>query len=410
MRRLTIKAACLLIAATAASSMTGWAQQTHREKPPRSFQEKSREADAAIRRFQREGRDLSPIRPLIEKLNPLRRAGRWNEAEKVFAEIMGALLQSAPPAGPETATAASRDHGLIAISEFDNGRQEQIFLISPDGSRRRQLTHEKNVTRVVFPSWSPSGKRLAYVVMRRRTGPDIYVINLDGKNRKLLAGGAGPQMTPAWSPDGRLIAYTNSESRWKPWKPTKIWIMNADGTRKRPLTTGPSKDMAPTWSPQGKRIAFFSNRDGGLFGIWAMDADGSNLRRLTEGFYDERLRANIEQKVPAWSPDGRHIAYWQGVEGTGPNADRRIPWEIWIMNAPDGSNQRRLDRGDDPVWSPDSRTILHPGCRNSSAAKPAECGGLAGWGIGTAGANRRIMFTTNGSWGRPSWSKRSLGP
>jgi Tol biopolymer transport system component len=51
------------------------------------------------------------------------------------------------------------------------------------------------------------------------------------------------------------------------------------------------------------------------------------------------LHADIEQTVPAWSPDGRYIAYWSGVEAT----DRRpgLPRDVWVMNA-DGTNARVL--------------------------------------------------------------------
>src|SRR5262249_54392811 len=137
----------------------------------------------------------------------------------------------------------------------------------------------------------------------------------------------------------------------------KIWLMRADGTGPRPLTAGASDDNVPTWSPDGTRIAFTSNRAGGRYQIWVMDADGSHPRPLTTAYYDPALGANTEQTVPAWSPDGRFIAYWAGVEASDPRPD--VPRDVWVMNA-DGSNPRRLAHGDDPAWSPDGALVAYP--------------------------------------------------
>jgi hypothetical protein len=77
----------------------------------------------------------------------------------------------------------------------------------------------------------------------------------------------------------------------------------------------------------------------------------------------EELDLAIEQKVPAWSPDGKWIAHWEGVEMvhmgkfTGVEnreRDQKIAatFHVWVARA-DGSNRRKSGRGDDPTWSPD---------------------------------------------------------
>ena len=125
-----------------------------------------------------------------------------------------------------------------------------------------------------------------------------------------------------------------------------------------------------------------------------MDADGTNLKRLTTAYFDPKLKANIEQKVPAWSPDGSKITYWSGVEGSDPRQNPpRDAWLVWVMDA-DGSNQRSLIPGDDPAWSPDSRTIIFPSFST---------GKLAVGAISPDGTRSRILFTTNGGWGRAAW-------
>jgi TolB protein len=69
--------------------------------------------------------------------------------------------------------------------------------------------------------------------------------------------------------------------------------MNADGSNALNLTDNPADDLEPAWSPDGRRIAFTSDR-GGSRDIYVMNADGSGVTRLTENPADDEF--------PAWSP------------------------------------------------------------------------------------------------------------
>lgn len=131
-----------------------------------------------------------------------------------------------------------------------------------------------------------------------------------------------------------------------------IQTMNPDGTGKTLLTSG-INDRNPAWSPDGARIAF----DGqvttgqGISDIYVMNADGTSVTQLTNDPADD---AN-----PAWSPDGSQIVFESTRDGNR---------ELYTMNA-DGSNQVRLtndpatDR--DPSWSPDGTKIAFSSDRES---------------------------------------------
>ncbi len=310
-------------------------------------------------------------------------------------------------------------NGLIAVSYQDKKGDYQIFTVAQDGSYRKQLTNDGNGN--VSPKWSPDGKKIAYMTQAEvQNGIVIYVMDADGSNNKAITEKRSSVMSllPDWSPDGQRIAYTAGTMTPEIAKnlasgdkdpmaelKVKIWVMNADGSNKKQITFGDHSDAVPSWSSDGKRIAFASDRYGGKFRIWVMDSDGKNPVALTESSYDNSIGAPVEQKVPAWSPDGKSIAYWNGVEmfelsramrkGTGqPTArDRSIlaTWHIWVMNA-DGTNKRMLTQGDDPAWSPDSTMVMHPTL--PIYGKTPEPIGVGATNLD--GTNRRVLFTVPG--------------
>ena len=134
-----------------------------------------------------------------------------------------------------------------------------------------------------------------------------------------------------------------------------IVLVRPDGTALSDLTSNEAGSYETdsrmySWSPDGSRIVFSSHRDGpSSEEIYVMNADGSGQRRLT--FHSGH--DSIFDIQPAWSPDGRTIAFVH---------DRNQSDSIWLMN-PDGSQQhelanigaivRRL------VWSPDSTRLLY---------------------------------------------------
>ena len=100
------------------------------------------------------------------------------------------------------------------------------------------------------------------------------------------------------------------------------------------------RDGAPAWSPDGKQIAYYSEVGGKPADLFVMDATGLNARQLTN--------TPEAEGYPAWSPNGREIAF-ESHTADG-NSD------VYLMNA-DGSNVRRLTREPKrdvgPTWSPD---------------------------------------------------------
>lgn len=134
-----------------------------------------------------------------------------------------------------------------------------------------------------------------------------------------------------------------------------IYLMNIETKEMRNLTNDPSDDSYPAWSPNGRRIAFASDRDG-TTNIFVMDADGKNVKQLTKGL--ERSRC------PAWSPDGKKIAYGRKIIGDDGITESCA---VFVMDI-DGGNVKRLNDKDawNPSWSADGMKILFASRRDGN--------------------------------------------
>ncbi len=240
-------------------------------------------------------------------------------------------------------------------------------------------------------------------VSRRDGNPEIYVMDADGKNQRRLTNNRHDDWSPSWSPDGRRIAFISERDghphrRVPGWFTSEIYVMDADGSNQINLTNNPHDDRSPSWSPDGKRIVFQSDRDndrGHNIEIYVMDADGSNQINLTNNL--------TMDGDPAWSPDGKRIVFSAQREGHVENKFG-ITDEIYVMDAAGGNQQRLTDNRNndwDPVWSPDGKRIAFMSDRKGDFVS------FDIYVMDADGGNPQKLTNNRGWDSSPSWSPDS---
>jgi Tol biopolymer transport system component len=251
--------------------------------------------------------------------------------------------------------AFSADGTRIAYCSNETGAFE-IWTMDADGTAQAQLT--KLGGSATFPDFSPDGTK---VVFDGTQGTDTHteILTVDtatGGTVSALTSCAGAKpgcsdSFPAWSPDGTRIAWIHVDDADADGNPTseQVWVMDADGKNARALTTdAPPKDQLPDWSPDGSQIAYESG-PGGSGAIWVVNADGSDPHLLIGcTATDPAPCATGDYGGPAWSPDGKEIAF---LSVTSDTTDR----PVMVMNA-DGSDAHRLMTAPSvdfvPGWQP----------------------------------------------------------
>lgn len=154
----------------------------------------------------------------------------------------------------------------------------------------------------------------------------------------------------AASPDGTMVAVSEGGGEFPP---RNIFVMRADGSGLRQLTHGTYYEVAPSWSPDGKYLVFSSTRccateqDSGSYALYTIKPNGTGLHRVMT---DPMMDVN-----PAWSPDGRGIAYIRIPKNGG-------SWSVWLVNT-DGTRPHALTRdkriNDAVTWSPDGQHLAY---------------------------------------------------
>jgi len=224
----------------------------------------------------------------------------------------------------------------VTASGTGNNRHYELMVADSDGFNAQSVVSSPQP--LLSPSWSPDGKRIAYVSFDRGSS-SIYIQNLASSGRELIASFRGINGAPAFSPDGSRMAMTLSRSG-----NPEVYVMDLGSKQLHQITNQMGIDTEPVWSADGGTIYFTSDR-GGRPQIYQAPASGGGATRLTfQGSYNARATV---------SADGKKIATAQGNGNA---------YRIALMDRALGNRWTTLSPGnldESPSFAPNASMLLY---------------------------------------------------
>ncbi len=167
---------------------------------------------------------------------------------------------------------AFRTRIAYIVYKHDDPHPYQLMTADYDGFNETPIL--RSTQPIMTPSWSPDGRKLAYVSFEQRR-PAIFIQDLYTKERTRIASYPGLNSSPSWSPDGTKIAMTLSYQNGP-----DIYYYDLTTGQLIRVTDNPAIDTEPTWSEDSKSIYFTSER-GGRAQIYRFDFDTRRSERVT---------------------------------------------------------------------------------------------------------------------------------
>ncbi len=265
-------------------------------------------------------------------------------ATQLPATMTATSTETVAPTPTEPPEVRFPSEGAILLS-LQKGNHSQLFILQP---WVREDGEPLPLTPLTHGNWDDISPNYNFqsgsIVFSSNRGGTWSIYELDTENLQASRIGESGHYVgnPSWSPDGLWLAYEHYIE-----DNLEIFIQPADESSPPiRLTYDPGADFSPSWSPAGRQIAFISTRNGDRQLLIA-DLDRGGQDR----FQTVSLGREMHAAHPAWSPDGRYLA-WGVIDETGYH---RI--YLWDSYNPDDAI-RDIGEGDWPVWSPDGSTLL----------------------------------------------------
>ncbi len=234
---------------------------------------------------------------------------------------------------------------LVYVSGLALSQDVSIFWMDAAGKFTSLRDTPGNYSNVAI---SPDGKRLAMDITNGgRT--DVWVYKWERGTLTRLTFAALSNSYPVWTPDGQRIVYASGEKGGVP----NLWWIRADGGGDaQRLSESKSTQIPVSWSPDGKTLAFFQNNPGTGFDVMTLPIDGNEKSGWKPGEPKPFVNTPFTEVLPAFSPDGRWIAYSSSESGA---------FEVYVrpFPGPGGRWQISTGTGAYPIWSKNGKELFY---------------------------------------------------
>ena len=185
---------------------------------------------------------------------------------------------------------------------IDENYDNRLNIMNEDGSARAAVV-EPGTLQNEF-AFDKTGDRLLYQTYGE-VKPELRILERNwGKDEAITDGNGGEfwDRSPQWSPDNKSVLFERHGRNLEGKRRVELWTVDLESGKETKVKLPDGKHLDPAWSPDGKRIAFISDMDGeGWFDLYTADVSGENLKHEVDELGD--------QHAPVWSPNGETLAY-----------------------------------------------------------------------------------------------------
>ena len=191
---------------------------------------------------------------------------------------------------------------LVYMGFYGKKYDNRLTVMNEDGSANAPVV-PKGTLQDEF-QFDNDGDRLLYQTYGEEK-PELRILDKNwGKDRMLTDGQGGEfwDRSPQWSPDESKVLFERHGRNLEGERVVELWTVDVESGKETKVSLPEAQHMDPAWSPDGKKIAFMSNMDGGgWYDLYTANADGSGLEHVVDAYGD--------QHAPSFSPDGKTLAY-----------------------------------------------------------------------------------------------------
>lgn len=228
----------------------------------------------------------------------------------------------------------------------------KLHVMNADGTGDQVLPGQTSAVNL-FPTWSPDGKRIAFMTsgMLNAEQHQVCLINADGTGLTTLNVPSQRSGLAAWSPDGRQLAYSAGDQI------PGVYLSDTSGAGARQLNPPGTGGFGAFWMPDGKRLGYTRFEPGKMAGrILLVNPDGTGEEPVTA---EEGLALAGPN---ALSPDGKKLLYMV-LDPQNQKASLRM-WEFatkgenFVLETSLGDGKESFEKFPMPAWSPDGKSYL----------------------------------------------------